>query len=370
VLFYLHHLSDLGKLLFPFNVFQYALFRAAMAAITGFLISVVFGKWFIGYLRRRKALERTEKGDSARLVEIHLSKKDTPTMGGIILLLALLTSTLLWARPDRTFTWLLIGFSLALGLVGFVDDYVKLTHAKKKGISARTKFIAQLAIGVAAGLILYSFPLMPADPEGSRAVFFPFFKTLSLPLGVFHILLVVLVTSGSSNAVNLTDGLDGLAIGCAVMVGMTFAVIGFPVGDLQLSNYLYIPHVPDAVEASIFASALVGAGLGFLWFNCHPAQIFMGDTGALPLGGCLGLLAVILKQEVLLLVVGGVFVAEAMSVILQVASFKLRGKRIFLIAPLHHHYQFKGWAETKVTVRFWIVSAILSLFSLVTLKIR
>ncbi len=365
--FYLHQLKEF---FFPFNVFQYEVFRAAMAAITAFLISVFFGKWFIRYLRQRRAMERTEKGESQRLIEIHQAKRDTPTMGGIILLAALIVSTILWARPDVRFTWLLIGFALALGIVGFVDDYIKLTHPKRKGLSARGKFAAQILTGAAVGWFLYQFPLMPGDVESSTAVFFPFLKSRYIPLGTLFIFLVILVTTSSSNAVNLTDGLDGLAIGCAVMVGVTFAVIAFPVGLRDLSNYFFIPHVPGAAETAVFASALVGAGLGFLWFNCHPAQIFMGDTGALPLGGSLGLLAIITKQEILLLVVGGIFVAEAMSVILQVASFKLRGKRIFLIAPLHHHYQFKGWAETKVTVRFWIISAILSLFSLVTLKIR
>jgi phospho-N-acetylmuramoyl-pentapeptide-transferase len=364
------YLEQLKTYFIGFNLFHYPEFRAAMAAVTAFSIAILFGRWFIRYQRHRKALERTEKGDSVRLTEMHLSKRDTPTMGGVILLLALIVSTVLWARPDERFTWILIAFAAALGAVGFVDDWIKLTDPKRKGISARTKFAFQILIGTAVGVYLYLYPLIPNDPQTSASLFFPFFKTLSIPLGILFILAVVLVTTGSSNAVNLTDGLDGLAIGCVVMVGVTFAVIGFPVGYKELSDYLLIMHVPGAVETSIFASALVGAGLGFLWFNCHPAQIFMGDTGALPMGGVLGLLAVITKQEVLLFLIGGVFVAEALSVILQVASFKLRGKRIFLIAPLHHHYQFKGWAETKVTVRFWIISAILSLFSLATLKIR
>jgi phospho-N-acetylmuramoyl-pentapeptide-transferase len=367
VLYYLHLLSGSFT---PLNVFQYGVFRAAMAAITAFLVSVLFGRWFIGYLRGRRALERTEKGDSPRLAQIHLEKRDTPTMGGVILLVAVVCSALLWARPDHLFTWLLVGFALALGGVGFLDDYIKLTDPKRKGLSARRKLLCQVALGALAGTVLYLFPLMPDEPQNSTALYVPFLKGVHPPLGVLFILLVVLVTSGSSNAVNLTDGLDGLAIGCVVMVSVTFAVLGFPVGMEALSRHLYIPHVPGAVEAAVFAAAMVGAGLGFLWFNCHPAQVFMGDTGALPLGGCLGLLSVITKQEILLFLVGGVFVAEAASVILQVASYKLRGKRIFLIAPLHHHYQFKGWAEPKVTVRFWIISAILSLFSLATLKIR
>jgi phospho-N-acetylmuramoyl-pentapeptide-transferase len=382
VLYYLYFLRDI---FFPLNLFQYGVFRAAMAALTAFAIAVFFGRWFILFLRRRRALERTEKGDSARLVQIQYEKRETPTMGGVILLLAIGVSTLLWARLDvkfgdrslgpsgGRFTWLLLIFVLLLGAVGFLDDYIKLTHPRKKGLAARWKFLAQVVLGAAAGLFLYLSPLMPGS-EASSSIFLPFVKNFPLPAAGLGLLsftcLVVLVTAGSSNAVNLTDGLDGLAIGCVVMVGVTFAVIGFLVGDARASDYLFIPHVPGAAETSVFAAALVGAGLGFLWFNCHPAQIFMGDTGALPLGGSLGLLSVITKQEVLLFVVGGVFVAEAASVILQVASYKLRGKRIFLIAPLHHHYQFKGWAETKVTVRFWIVAAILSLFSLVTLKIR
>lgn len=366
----LYNLYFLKQHFSALNLFQYENFRAVMAAVTAFLVSLVFGRWFIDSQKRRNATERVEKGDSETLNKKHSVKQGTPTMGGVIILLALLGSTLLWARLDQPLVWVLVAFTVALGVLGFADDYIKLTHAKRKGLSARTKFAAQLVFGAAAGVFLTFYPLVEGS-DASFTIYFPFFKDWSLYVGAIGFVgLVLLVTTSSSNAVNLTDGLDGLAIGCVVMVAVTFAVLGFPIGDADMSAYLKIPFVPGAKETSIFAAALAGAGLGFLWFNCHPAQIFMGDTGALPLGGVLGLLAVLQKQELLLLLVGGVFVAEAVSVILQVGSYKLRGKRIFLIAPLHHHYQFKGWQETKVTVRFWIVSAILSLFSLATLKIR
>ena len=356
-----------------FSVFRYAEFRAALAAIFAFLIAIFFGRWFIRLLKRFGLFEPTEKGDSRRLDTLQSHKDRTPTMGGVILLFSVLVSTLLCADLENRLVHLLLVSTLAFGSLGLVDDLIKL-RSGRKGLSARTKLLCQMVLAGLIGYYLYSQPIEVNYPYGGddpgTTLFFPFFKSWYLPLGVFYVLLVAMVITGTSNAVNLTDGLDGLAIGCSILVGVTFVTLAFLVGQEGSSAFLEIPHVPGGREVGVFAAALVGGGMGFLWFNCHPAQIFMGDTGSLALGGALGLIAVICKQEILLVLIGGVLVAEVLSVFLQVMSFKLRGKRIFLIAPLHHHFQFLGWAETKVTVRFWIVAAVLALVSLVTLKVR
>lgn len=347
-------------------------FRALFAAVFAFLFAVIFGRWFIRFLLRRQVLERTEKGDSEELKLLHGHKAKTPTMGGVILLVAVTVSSLIWAKTDNYVIYLLLGVMLALGVVGLVDDLVKL-RSQRKGISAKVKLTWQLIIGLVAGIVLYNFPLAVEYPhfsgDAATTVFLPFFESVHFPLGIGYIALVVLITTGASNAVNLTDGLDGLAIGCSILVGVTFVTIGFLSGYDHTSFALSIPHVAGGTEVAVFTAAIVGAGLGFLWFNCHPAQIFMGDTGALALGGTLGLVAIVCKQEVLFLVAAGVLIAEGFSVVLQVLSFKLTGKRIFRCAPLHHHFEFKGWAETKVTVRFWLVAAALSLGSLLALRI-
>jgi len=422
MLYYLHLLKDsdwaLSKAL---NVLRYISFRCAAAALSAFLISVVFGPWFIRRLRRDKVGEDTAKSDSSQLNKLHSSKKGTPTMGGVLMLVAVVGSAMLWARPDILYVPLILGSMGALAVLGYADDFIKLRFAAKKGLSARTKLAIQLFVGFIAGLLLYGHfccttnviepesikaPPMyapsstlanardgreaaPATGLGSlgneslykidytkisespgTAVYFPFFKNVRIQLGLMFILFVMVVIAGSSNAVNLTDGLDGLAIGSLVMVSIAFAVISYLVGRVDFSSYLGIPYVPGAGEVTVICCAMVGASLGFLWFNCHPAQVFMGDVGALSFGGAIGLIALILKQEFLLVLVGGIFVLEALSVILQVASFRLTGKRVFKIAPLHHHFQFKGWHENKVTVRFWIVAAMLAVLSIVSLKIR
>jgi phospho-N-acetylmuramoyl-pentapeptide-transferase len=337
-----------------------------LAAATAFFVALVFGRWFVSALLARRVLEQADKGDSARLTEMHRSKKSTPTMGGFIYLLALLVATVLWARPDNRLVWIVLLASGVLAVIGFLDDYIKLTVKGRKGVSARLKLTVQLLLGFGLGAYFYYQPLH-VDPDVAFGLFLPVGQLSLIPLGLGFIPLCALVVAGSSNGVNLTDGLDGLAMGCAVLVALPLAVVAYLTGDAEASARIGLPHIPEAGELSVLAAALVGAGLGFLWFNCHPAQIFMGDTGALPLGGSLGLLAVMLRQEVFFVIVGGVFVLETLSVILQVGSFKLRGKRIFLIAPLHHHFQFKGWTETKVTVRFWIVSAALATISLLLL---
>ena len=368
----LYHLHELASYHPVFGLLRHAELRAVLAALTAFLIALLFGRWFIDFQRQRSVFERAEKGDSARLSDLHQHKGRTPTMGGVILLLATVSGTLCFAHPESRLVHVLLITTLGFGLVGFADDLVKL-RSRRKGLSARAKLLFQVGIASLVGWYLYRFPIevgrAGAGGELGTALFVPFVKDWHLPLGGAYVLLVVLVTTGASNAVNLTDGLDGLAIGCSVLVGLTLATVALLAGHERSSAFLEIPHVAGGSEVAVFASALVGAGMGFLWFNCHPAQIFMGDTGALAVGGALGLVAVLCKQEVLLVLAGGVLVAEVMSVVLQVASFKLRGKRIFLIAPLHHHYQFLGWNETKVTVRFWIAAALLALVSLASLKL-
>lgn len=389
------------------QILRYITFRSALAAVTAFLVCVIVGPRIIRVLGSLGVHEDVGRSDSDALNRLHAGKKHTPTMGGLIFLLALFVSTLTWGRLDNDFVLLVLGVSLSLGLVGFVDDYVKLTSRDRPGIRARTKLFWQMAVGLAAALVLLEVlevrlpeppppvaieaggdhgpPILPVastepgdhprfvlrDDSGlSTSLFVPFLKRVRIPLGILFIGLVVLVVTASSNAVNLTDGLDGLACGSLILVSATFALVAYIVGRMDFAGYLRLPYVPGAGELAVLCAGMMGAGMGFLWHNCHPADVFLGDTGALPLGGAIGLVSVILKQEALLFVAGGIFVAEAASVILQVVSFRLRGKRIFRIAPLHHHFQFLGWPESKVTVRFWIVGAILALLSLVTLKVR
>jgi phospho-N-acetylmuramoyl-pentapeptide-transferase len=367
-----HLLVGLEHLFSPLNLFRYVTVRTAAAALTSFALSLLLGGAVIRYLRRLRAAERVEKTDSAELGRLHRGKASTPTMGGLLILLSVLTSTLLWARLVPL-TVLALFCTASLGLVGFYDDYVKLTVPAKKGLSKRTKFGLQALIGVCIGAGL----LWIARTSRSGAdlsLHFPFLKDvaldLSVGLGVPYVLVAALIMVAASNAVNLTDGLDGLATGCSVMVALAFVPIAYIVGRVDYSSYLLVPYVADAGELAVFAAALVGGGMGFLWYNCFPAEIFMGDTGSLPIGGALGYLALAVRHEVLLAVVGGIFVLEALSVILQVFSFRVFGRRVFRIAPIHHHFQFKGWPESKITVRFWIISAILALFSVATLKVR
>jgi phospho-N-acetylmuramoyl-pentapeptide-transferase len=355
--------------LLPFDLTGNPALRALMAALSAFVLVLVGARWLIRVLTERRVLERSRKGDSERLDEMHSDKERTPTMGGLVLVGSALVATVAWGRLDSRLLLLLVGYACALGLLGFLDDLTKL-RSGRKGLRARTKLLVQLAVSLLVGGCLYLSPLEVEFPaaggNAGTCVFFPFFKDHYIQLGVGFVLLVTCVTTGAFNAVNLTDGLDGLATGCSLLVGATLVAVAFLCGNPLSSSVLHIPYVVHGHEVAVFLAALLGGGLGFLWFNCHPAQIFMGDTGALPLGGSLGLAAVMLKQEMLLVLVGGVLVVEVLSVVLQVFSFKVWRKRVFLCAPLHHHFQFKGWPETKVTVRFWIAGAMLALFSLVT----
>ncbi len=346
------------------NIFRYITFRAAMAAITAFLISLILGPVIIKYLTMLKIGENVRKEDSAKLYELHSRKQDTPTMGGILILLAIISSTLLWADIFNKYILLALFTTIWLGATGFMDDYLKQIRKRSRGLSAASKLASQMILGLILGVLLF------LSPEGSTRVDIPFLKDVSLQLGVFYILFVIVVITGSSNAVNLTDGLDGLAIGIVIMVALAFSVLSYVSGNMRFSDYLFIPYIKGSGELTVFCSSILGAGLGFLWFNCYPASIFMGDVGSLALGGALGMVALLIKKELLLVIVGGIFVLEALSVILQVASFRLFKKRIFKIAPLHHHFQFLGWPESKVIVRFWIVAGLLALFTIITLKIR
>ncbi|MBN1872108.1 MAG: phospho-N-acetylmuramoyl-pentapeptide-transferase [Candidatus Omnitrophica bacterium] len=359
-----HIFYPLREIWFGFNVFKYITFRTAFAAISAFLISVLCGPFVINLLKSLKIGDQTYRPEAPTLHKYHEGKSGTPTMGGILIVGSIIISTFLWARLDNVFVWMSMMVTLCLCLVGFVDDFMKLTSNSKKGLRAITKFSGQFMIGLGLALFLYT------ACAGTRSLYVPFFKRLIIDLGIFYIPFVIIVIAGSSNAVNLTDGLDGLAIGCIVMISATYSVISYLTGHIKISGYLGIPFIPQAAELTVFCAAILGSSLGFLWFNSHPATIFMGDTGSLALGGAIGCVAVLIKKEILLLFVGGVFVIEALSVIAQVLSFQLTGKRVLLMAPIHHHFQLKGWAESKITVRFWIISAILALFTLVTLKLR
>jgi len=346
------------------NIFRYITFRAIMAAVTAFVISIIFGPLVIKLITRLSIGENIRKEDSIKLYELHSKKQGTPTMGGILILLAIFSSTLLWAEILNRYILMVLFSTLWLGITGFADDYLK--HIKKcsKGLTATSKLTSQIILGLLLGTILF------ISPQNTTKLDIPFLKDIFLELGGFYILFVIIVIAGSSNAVNLTDGLDGLAIGSVVMVAVAYSILCYVSGNINFSNYLLIPYIKGSGELTIFCASIIGAGLGFLWFNCYPASIFMGDVGSLALGGALGITAILIKKELLLVIVGGVFVLEALSVILQVISFRLTKKRIFRIAPLHHHFQFLGWSENKVIVRFWIISSILTLLTLVTLKIR
>lgn len=361
----------LYNLLFPlhsvisvFNIFRYITFRAAMACLTAFVISLVFGPPIIRMLARMKIGENIRKEESVKLYELHSGKQNTPTMGGILILLAVISSTLLWSDISNRYIIIALFSTIWLGVTGFIDDYIKQSKKRSKGLTAASKLTSQIILGLLLGMMLF------LDPQVSTKLDMPFLKNVSIDLGIFYILFVILVIAGSSNAVNLTDGLDGLAIGVVIMVALGFSVLSYLSGNIKLSDYLLIPYIRGSGELTVFCASIFGAGLGFLWFNCHPASVFMGDVGSLALGGALGIIAILIRKELLLFIIGGVFVVEALSVILQVVSFRLTKKRIFKIAPIHHHFQFLGWSENKVIVRFWIIASLLALLTLVTLKIR
>jgi len=346
-----------------FRVFGYLTLRAILAALTALAISLLVGPWMI----RKLAAKQIGQVVREYGPQTHLGKKGTPTMGGALILVAVAAGTLLWADLSNRFIWVTLAVTLAFGLIGFYDDYLKLVIKDPRGLVARWKYFWQSVVGLAAAAALWSTAQTPAE----TSLFVPFFKDFVVPMGaVAFIAFTYLVIVGASNAVNLTDGLDGLAIMPCVMVAGALGVFAYVTGNVNFSTYLQIPYVPGVGEVLIFAATIAGAGLGFLWFNTYPAQVFMGDVGALALGAALGVVAVVVRQEIVLAVMGGIFVLETVSVMVQVASFKLRGKRVFRMAPIHHHYELKGWAEPKVIVRFWIISFVLVLVGLATLKIR
>jgi len=345
-----------------FNVFSYLTMRAIMGALTALVISFVFGPTVIRRLSTRQ-IGQTVRDNGP---ETHLVKSGTPTMGGALILVAILSSTILWADLSSRYVWVVIAVTLAFGTIGFIDDYRKLVLKDSAGMSAAAKIFWQSL--AALGVVVYLY--LQADEPYQTALLIPYFKNLLIPLGGFYIVFGYLVIVGTSNAVNLTDGLDGLAIMPTVLVGGGLGVFSYAAGHVIFSDYLGIPYISGAGEMLVFCAALAGAGLGFLWFNTYPAQVFMGDIGALALGAALGTVALIVRQELILAVMGGLFVIETLSVIMQVASYKVTGRRIFRMAPLHHHYELKGWAEPKVIVRFWIITVILVLVGLSSLKIR
>ncbi|EMW6872661.1 phospho-N-acetylmuramoyl-pentapeptide-transferase [Providencia stuartii] len=345
-----------------FNVFSYLTFRAIVGLLTALAIALWMGPRLITYLQKMQI------GQVVRDVgpESHFSKRGTPTMGGILTLFSISISVLLWARLDNPYVWCVLLVLVGYGLVGFADDYLKVVRKNSRGLIARWKYFWQSLIALVVAFSMYA---VGKDTPATQLVV-PFFKDIMPQLGLLYILLAYFVIVGTSNAVNLTDGLDGLAIMPTVFVAAGFALVAWATGNVNFASYLNIPFLPHAGELVIVCTAIVGAGLGFLWFNTYPAQVFMGDVGSLALGGALGTIAVLLRQEFLLVIMGGVFVVETLSVILQVGSFKLRGQRIFRMAPIHHHYELKGWPEPRVIVRFWIISLMLVLIGLATLKVR
>ncbi len=356
-------LISLGDWISGVNVFRFITFRAAVTVLSCLALSLFLGRILIRVLRGRQIGEEIRDDGP----QSHFSKRGTPTMGGLLILFTVIISVLLWADLTTGYVWLALFVLVGYGILGFVDDYRKVILKDKKGIPPLKKFLLQGILGLAAGYALYSGMV---EPSFQPVVMFPFFKNVNPDIGIWFVPYAALVIVATSNAVNLTDGLDGLAIGPIMIAAMAYLVFSYVAGHAVISRYLLVLHVRGAGELAIVSGALFGAGLGFLWFNAYPAQVFMGDVGSLPLGATLAAIALSIKQEILLFLVGGLFVIEALSVILQVASFKMRGKRIFRMAPLHHHFEEKGWSEPKVTVRFWIVAIVLALLSLSTLKLR
>ncbi len=346
-----------------FNVFSYITLRAMLAALTALAVSFLIGPMMIRKLAYYK-IGQAVRDDGP---QTHLAKAGTPTMGGALILVAIVLTTLLWADLSNRYIWVVLLTTLGFGLIGWVDDYRKVVHRNPKGLTAKSKFFWQSVVA----LIVAFYLALTAELPQQTDMIVPFFKDVAIPLGMAgFIILTYLVIVGSSNAVNLTDGLDGLAIMPTVMVGGALAIFAYAAGHVVFANYLGIPYIPHAGELTVFCGALAGAGLAFLWFNTYPAEVFMGDVGALSLGAALGVMTVIVRQEIVLVIMGGVFVMEALSVMLQVASYKLTGRRVFRMAPLHHHFELKGWKENQVVVRFWIITIILVLIGLSTLKLR
>ena len=360
MLYWLTEFSDGGDV---FNLFRYITFRAGGAFFTALLFGFVFGRPLIDLLRRKQKKGQPIRSDGP---QSHMAKAGTPTMGGLLILSALMVSTLLWARLDNGYVWIVIAVTLAFGLIGFADDYAKVTKQNTKGVSSRTRFLIGLVIAALAALAAAR--LHPEALAWQLAL--PVFKDVLVNLGWFFVPFAMVVIVGAANAVNLTDGLDGLAVMPVMIAAGTLGVIAYAVGRVDFTEYLGVHFVPGSGEILIFTAALIGGGLGFLWYNAPPAAVFMGDTGSLALGGALGAIAVVTKHEIVLAIVGGLFVVEALSVIIQVAYFKRTGRRVFLMAPIHHHFEKKGWAEPQIVIRFWIISLILALIGLATLKLR
>ncbi len=346
------------------NIFKYITFRAGAAAVTSFLLCIFFAPMIIRKLKQHKIGEDVKREYCEKLSDMQKDKQGTPTMGGIFVIGSILFSVLLWSDLTSPYILITILTCAWLAVLGFVDDFLKIAHGKHRGIRGWTKLLWQSILGCLVGYFIFW------RPEISTVLDVPFFKSLILNLGIFYIPFAILIIVGSSNAVNLTDGLDGLASGCVLIVAMGLGALSYISGHFNFAEYLFLPYIAGGGELSVFCAAIVGASLGFLWFNCYPASIFMGDTGSLALGGTLGIIAILIKKELLLVILGGIFVAEALSVILQVASVKIRKKRMFKIAPFHHHLQFLGWNESKIIIRFWIVAIILAFITLTTLKIR
>ena len=345
-----------------FRVFKYLTLRAILSALTALLISFIVGPSMIRSLSN-KNIGQSVRGDGP---ESHYEKAGTPTMGGTLILVGIATSTLLWGDLENSYIWVALLVTMTYGIIGFIDDYKKVKLGNSDGLSARAKYFWQSVIALTAAIYLFKTAQVPAETQ----FIVPFFKDVMIDMGWTYVVLTYFVIVGTSNAVNLTDGLDGLAILPTVMVAGALAIFAYLTGHMMFAEYLAIPYVPKAGELIVFCAALVGAGLGFLWFNAYPAMVFMGDVGALALGAALGVVAVLVRQEIVLMIMGGVFVMETVSVIMQVASFKLTGKRIFRMAPIHHHFELKGWPEPRVIVRFWIITFILVLVGLATLKLR
>ncbi len=345
-----------------FNVFQYITLRIILGVLTSLFIALLVGPFFI----RRMSDNKIEQNIRADGPESHLSKSGTPTMGGILIIISMMISALCWGKLDNRFIWVALSVTLLFGIIGWIDDYMKILQRQSRGLPGKYKYLLQSIIGLGAASFLYYTAETPVETQ----LIIPFVKSIIIDLGPLYIILAYFVIVGSSNAVNLTDGLDGLAILPAVMIAAALTVFSYVAGHVHFADYLGVPYVPGVGEVAVFCGAIVGSGLGFLWFNTYPAQIFMGDIGALSLGAALGVVAILVRQELAFFIMGGLFVIETVSVILQVGSYKLSGKRIFNMAPLHHHYELKGWPEPRVIVRFWIITVILVLIGLASLKIR
>ena len=356
-----HLLYPLSDTFSSFNIFRYITFRTIYATITALMICFVLGPWLIRKMQTLQVVQQIRSDGPGS----HFSKQGTPTMGGVLIVFAVVISTLLWARLDVSYIWMVLTVTVGFALIGFVDDYRKLSRRNSRGLSGKTRLVLEFAIALFISSLLF------LNPGFETTVMIPFFKTIMPDIKWAYILLSTFIIVGAANAVNLTDGLDGLAIGPATICFATYLLFAYFAGNVRISEYLQTPYVAGAGELTVFCGAMVGAGLGFLWYNTYPAQIFMGDVGSLSLGGALGTVAVLTKQEIVLVIVGGIFVVETISVIFQVGWFKMsQGKRIFRMAPIHHHFELKGWPEPKVIVRFWLITIILALIAISTLKIR